>query len=480
MGILVFGTGKYYETYRFWLEQLEIVALLDNDRSKQTLGRLDGHLVLPPASGIKLDYKYIYVLGKYAQDMREELLELGVKTESIRTIDNLIDDVLFIRGKLKLQIFKVPGIENNSGTIEDVIKFGGKNILLVSHSLGLSGAVVACHSLGKVLKKDGYNVVIASALDGSMREQMVADGIPVICDIRLKNKTLSDIEWANNFQLVWVNTVAMFYLLISHKQRMPVVWWIHESEMIYQEDLSASYNEMFSAPVDFRNVYIYGVSDIANIPFLKRWPKVDIVDILPLGVEDLCRDYNEPRCDSPFVFAVIGNICKRKAQDVFLSAIEMIPESIYRECEFWIIGACGSDEWAQSIYSRAETLDNVKLCGQFTRNQMTNALKRINAVVVPSREETFSIAAVEGMMYYTGVICTDEQCVGVSPYVREANAGLLVPKDNAKALADAIIWAVTHPKAWQDMGRRGRLLYEETFSTDVFSERVERCVRNLL
>ena len=41
MGILVFGTGKYYETYKFWLEQLEIVALLDNAKSKQSLGRID-------------------------------------------------------------------------------------------------------------------------------------------------------------------------------------------------------------------------------------------------------------------------------------------------------------------------------------------------------------------------------------------------------------------------------------------------------
>lgn len=44
------------------------------------------------------------------------------------------------------------------------------------------------------------------------------------------------------------------------------------------------------------------------------------------------------------------------------------------------------------------------MCGQFTRNQMEVALNRINAIVVHSREETFSIAAVEGMMHCMAVI----------------------------------------------------------------------------
>lgn len=471
LGILVFGVGKCFETYKYWLDQLGIVALLDNDKKKQAQGKMYGHMILSPARGIELDFDYIYVLGKYAQDMRRELLELGVKNEFIHTINDLINDIMFIRGRIKPMVFQAAEIENDKRK---------KNILLISHSLGLSGAVVACQSLGIVLKNSGYNVTIACALDGAMRGQMLNDGISVICDVRLKSERLSDIEWVNDFQMVWINTVAMFHLLVEHNPDIPIIWWIHESEMIYQEDLLDQYNEMFSTYIDFTNVHIYGVSELANGPFLRRWPYVEKIDILPLGVDDFFVKHGEQIVDSPFVFAVVGYLCKRKAQDVFLLAIEMLPDYIYRECEFWLIGGGASNKWGQDLYNKAEKMDKVKFCGQLTRSQMAEALERIDAIVVPSREETFSIAAVEGMMHGKAVICTDEQSVGVAHYVREAEAGLLVPRENARALSDAMMWAVMHRKVWQDMGKNGRLLYENCFSKDVFSERVNKCTYNLL
>lgn len=480
MGILVFGTGKYYKRYRFWLEQMVILALLDNDKRKQALGRIDDHLVLSPANGIKMDYDYVYVLGKYAQDMRGELLTLGVKDECIHTLNDLVDDILRVRGKIDAQVFTNTGIEKGNEAVEGVLQQEAKNILLISHDLGISGAVVACQALGRVLKLGGYNVVMAASLDGALREQITADGIPVICDLRLKKGKLSDIDWLGGFQIIWINTVVMFHLLVGHNSDIPVIWWIHESEMIFQSDLLDRFNGEFFTKVDFSNVHVYGVSKLACHPFLKCWPNVEKIDILPLGIDDFYVGRVKKTLDSTFIMAVVGDVFKRKSQDIFLSAIEMLPEHVYRECEFWIIGRCGEDDWAKAIYGKAKTMDNVKMCGKFTREQMAEALRKIDAIVVPSREESFSIAAIEGLMYHTAVICADEQSIGVAPYVRKKRAGLLVPKENAKALSEAITWAVTHRQVWKEMGERGRLLYEREFSLVSFGERVEKCIRSSL
>lgn len=100
-------------------------------------------------------------------------------------------------------------------------------------------------------------------------------------------------------------------------------------------------------------------------------------------------------------------------------------------------------------------------------------------VVVPSQEETLSLAAVEGMMNQAAVICSDESAVGVARYVREARAGLLVPPGDVNALSDALTWIVQHPQECKKMGERGRRAYEENFSLLSLERRVNEMVARI-
>ena len=55
MKFLLFGTGDYYNRYKKWFEQQEVIALLDNALQKQHT-YIDEIEVLSPKEGIELSY----------------------------------------------------------------------------------------------------------------------------------------------------------------------------------------------------------------------------------------------------------------------------------------------------------------------------------------------------------------------------------------------------------------------------------------
>ena len=82
MKILLFGTGDYYNRCKKWFENQEVLALLDNSEQKQYT-MIDGLKVLPPAEGVVLKYDIIVILSFYVEQMKRQLISLGVKPEKI-------------------------------------------------------------------------------------------------------------------------------------------------------------------------------------------------------------------------------------------------------------------------------------------------------------------------------------------------------------------------------------------------------------
>ena len=83
--ILVFGTGDYYQRYKSWLKEYNILALLDNSARKQGT-TLDDCPIVSPKEGIKLEYEFIIILSIYDKEIREQLLTLGVNNDLIYTL----------------------------------------------------------------------------------------------------------------------------------------------------------------------------------------------------------------------------------------------------------------------------------------------------------------------------------------------------------------------------------------------------------
>ncbi len=92
-------------------------------------------------------------------------------------------------------------------------------------------------------------------------------------------------------------------------------------------------------------------------------------------------------------------------------------------------------------------------CLGFVDDPLT-ALVAADAAVVPSRSEAFCIAAVEALAMGTPLVAC--RVGGLAEIVADEDTALLVPPDDADALADALLRLARHPELAAHLRARGR------------------------
>lgn len=93
--------------------------------------------------------------------------------------------------------------------------------MVISHELSTTGAPIALLEAVHQLRNLGYYITVASPDDGDMREAFLSYCDQIVIDEKLRTSKLSEIEWTSVYNLVFVNTVKLFYLLRSLRSTPP-------------------------------------------------------------------------------------------------------------------------------------------------------------------------------------------------------------------------------------------------------------------
>lgn len=133
-----------------------------------------------------------------------------------------------------------------------------------------------------------------------------------------------------------------------------------------------------------------------------------------------------------FVFGTVANFYKTKGLDVLVDATSMLDDEIKNKVLFAIIG--DGSHLPLSPFTRGSTPqggggDYIKFLGKIPG--ASKYLKAFDAFILPSRKEGFPYAILEAMQAGLPVIASK---VGGIPEAL-GDAGILVPADDAKALA---------------------------------------------
>lgn len=255
MKYVIFGTGDYYNRFKHWFENREVVAILDNDPKKQGT-ELDGRQIISPSDIAGIDYDAIVVLSFYIAEIRKQLVELGVSADQIFHFYDLHD--LFLRETTE------PSVKASSS----------KRILLLSHDLTFGGPALALYHAAIVLKKAGYEVVYASMLDGELRSKLAENFIPLIVDQRLQICTMREVPWTGGFDLLMCNTINFNVFLSDRDKSVPVIWWLHDSPFFYD----GIKKERISG-IDLDNIKIVSVGPVPRNAMSDHRPEIEIDDL---------------------------------------------------------------------------------------------------------------------------------------------------------------------------------------------------------
>lgn len=456
MRVIVFGVGNYYRERKKEVDEClqgKVIAFADNNASLWG-GSIENVCVIPPNTINEHPYDFIVIMSIYRKEIHEQLQALKVEEARIRTWEQIRSELL--RGHIK--IFQA--LPKGHGD--------RKNILFVSTELDYTGAPLAIVYAAMAAREKGYDVVIA-ARRGEERfiQESVGKGITVAIVPSLPYVYEEEIRWIKRFSMVLVNTFPMIECARSISRICPTMWWLHE--------VSSHYREEFIDDVEdgFQQINIYAVSSIARNNFNRAYPD-RVKKILQYGIPDMAeKGLLQSRKDGgKIVFAVIGKICERKGQDIFIDAIEGIETDAMTE--FWIIGDCDGTEFGKDIVKRAGRLSSVKLLGERTRREMRDLLQQIDVVVCTSQEETMSIAITEGMMF--GKVCITTDNTGMAEYIENGRNGFVVPTGNVDALKERMEWAIINKSAHSEIGKRARRTYEDFFTMEKFSDALEASI----
>jgi glycogen synthase len=176
----------------------------------------------------------------------------------------------------------------------------------------------------------------------------------------------------------------------------------------------------------------------------------------------------------PTVLAV-GRLEWAKGLDVLLDAAALLardgldPKIMLAGRSAGVIDGLPAASWLER---RAARLGVACLfTGHLSAGELAAAYGQARVVAVPSRFESMSMAALEGMAAGRPIVTT--ATTGIAPYVSRHGAGTVVPTGNARALADALRVYLDDPDAAARAGRGGRVAVGEFEPTAVARRRLE-------
>jgi len=324
------------------------------------------------------------------------------------------------------------------------------------------------------LNDHGWAVEMASPDAGPISDLLSAAGIATVIDGALltdPNRTRLR-EICAQFDVVVANTIVSWAAVrAAAEQKIPVIWYLHETlvalrlmRQIPEIQPTLRMADLIITPTH-RTAAIY--QDLADTP----------VAVVPYGIPVPPPGAHE-RSNSVRQFVTLGSFESRKGQDVLLEAIGLFNRSGGADQGFFkMAGRVLDDVFFEKLQALAAGVRNVELISALSHSEATALLDQADVMVSPSRDETMPLAILEAMGLGKAVISTDVG--GIREWVREGMNGLMVPAEDANALAIALTRCANDPKLLSRLSASGRRTFDHHFTLERFGERFAELIESI-
>jgi len=354
--------------------------------------------------------------------------------------------------------------------------------------LAARGLVDRGHTVTAVLPSDGplalelkaaqITVIIADIPVLRKSDMALRPFISLVSKIARSQRDLVRIIRTVRPDVLYVNTIVQPWWITAGKlMRIPVVVHAREAE----PQLSRLLKTAIYAPLFLADVVI------CNSKSTRR----DLLEFKPMSRKRLPVVYNgkdwsafqhgghrTSASPSTVRLTVVGRLSPRKGQDIAIRALaELIAEGT--ATTLTLVGdVFAGYEWYESelrrIASELNVDDHVSFAG--FQPDIRPALAETDIAIVPSRIEPFGTVAAECMA--AGVLTVASNCQGLTEIIDQGRNGLIFPVDDSSALAQACLWALSHPEEAKEMTSRAQRDVEEKFSLARYEEEVAEVIQS--
>lgn len=460
MRVVLFGTGMIYNKYIKYIDKLSIAFLIDNDVEKQgTL--VNGCEVKSPASVVGGDYDYVIIMSKSIHDMLNQLLDYGISDKKIRTYKD-IGDLYLIQMNVHCR--------NLLCTLDKWMynHKHNKKIFVISHTMDRSGVPIALMNISVLLKRQGWNVLYGSYYEeDNLSEELIMNDIEYVENIELISSCAEFEDLVRMFDIIIVGTIVLADVVKKFiPYGVPIIFWMHES-------LEEYFNEHI-LPIGCEDLYYYGVGARVIEKFHDYYPDGKIEE-LRYFLPDI--KYYDKLIHKKMIFGLIGWYSRRKGQDIFIKAFEMLSDDKRDDTEVFMV--CPGCEVAEDVLKdEINSISQVHVLGELTQNEIKEFYKSIDVLVCPSRDDPMPIVVTEAMQ--NRIPCIVSNQVGQSEYMRNNYGGYVFESENTEKLAKLLVYCIDNKETVLKKGEEAYHIYCDKFSEKVAEKSVSRIMDMVL
>ncbi len=460
MKLVIFGTGNYYKQYKKYFSKDEILYLVDNDEQKQGT-MLDGKIIYEKH---QINYSlcdYIIILIKQYKEIRQQLLNMEIPLEKIKSYKDIID----------LTQQQIPVISHSKElTLHQWITEHKKNkIIIFSHDFSRSGVPVALMNLALLLKKMNYDVLLGALGNGKLQEELEEHDVDYIADLELIYRDDKFLERMKEFNLAIIGSLVLAELgktIVNVK--IPIMWWLHESNM--------DYYKKYRLPDEEDQIYYFAVSNRVKRVFNIFYPMKKIDELL-YYLPSINENTELKKINKKILFAVIGKINKIKAQDILIQAIELVPENQREKMQVVFVGS--DEEKSKLNWEKIQKrIPQISMIGELTQKEIEELYNKIDILVCPSRDDPMPIVVSQAMQY--GVPCIISDQVGQSEFIKYRSGIMVFPNEDINELLKLIIWCIENPQKLIEEGENALKIYEMYFTEQYMRRKLNGILKQIL
>lgn len=155
------------------------------------------------------------------------------------------------------------------------------------------------------------------------------------------------------------------------------------------------------------------------------------------------------------IIITIARLSWAKGYEFAIDAVAMAAKKL-PDIQYWILGDGPYEETIRYAAYQHGLLQSgiVQFKGQISREDVIEYLQRADIMIHPALEEGFCNAVIEGQAMEIPVVCSDAG--GLPENVEDGVTGFVVPRRDARAMAEKILYLAANPVKRQTMGEAGR------------------------
>ncbi len=151
----------------------------------------------------------------------------------------------------------------------------------------------------------------------------------------------------------------------------------------------------------------------------------------------------------------VGRLDKRKGFKYLLQAFAQVKKAV-PETRLMVVGAYDKEDKAEFVrYARKHRLRDVRFIGPVSEEDLPRYYRTCDVFCAPSTGfESFGIILLEAMAAGKPIVASDID--GYRAVLQDGAEGLLIPSEDVRRLADALICLLKDPALRERMGRQGQ------------------------